>query len=54
MDFNDFKRHFSDVQVCFYEDKYEYAVVKTECGYNDPVFFKMTAHTSGDYYITVN
>lgn len=54
MTFEDFKKYFSDLQICYYEDNYEYTVAKTECGPNDPVYFKLNVYQDGMHYITIN
>ena len=54
MEISDFVNYYSSCCVCYYEDNYEYAVVKTTCKNDDPVYFLMSVGTEGDHYITVN
>ena len=54
MPFEAFRKYFTDLSICYYEDNYEYVVAKTECEPEDPVYFKMTVYSSGIHYITIN
>ena len=54
MDFNDFKKYFTDFQACYYYENYKYSCIKHRVAYNQPAYFEMKVTTPGDYYITVN
>jgi hypothetical protein len=54
MPFGEFKKYFTDFQVCMIEDDFKYTSVRSQCAHNRPQFFKMRITKESIYYITVN
>jgi hypothetical protein len=54
MDFEDFKKYFSDIQLCLYKDSHQYTSFRTKCRNNKAEYITMTVYQPGQYYITIN
>lgn len=53
MDFVDFKKYFSDIQICYIEENYQYASYRTSCPIKNAAYFAFTVPVKGKYYVSV-
>lgn len=53
MDFEDFRKYFTDVQICYYHDKYKYSA-KRFSEQQDQVFLELKVEKEGVYYISTH
>ena len=53
MDFVDFKKYFSDIQICYIEENYQYASYRTSCSIKNAAYFAFTVPVKGKYYVSV-
>lgn len=54
MDYKNFCKYFSDVQVCYFHDGYRYSAIKFQSENNDKTYLKFELVKSGEYYFSVN
>ena len=54
MAYEDFMRHFEDIQFCYIHDDYKYNYLRVRSTAKHAVYFDLTITTAGKYYITVN
>lgn len=54
MDFDNFCKYYSDVQVCYYHNNHKYSAIKITSETNDRVCLKFTIQSPGMYYFSIN
>ena len=54
MSFDDFRKYFSDVQICRVHDDYKYSAHRFTVEANHASYIRFTIHEKGHYYITIN
>lgn len=54
IDFDNFCKYFSDVQVCYYHDNYKYSSTQITSQRNDRVYLKFTVTKPGLHYFSIN
>ncbi|EGR32646.1 hypothetical protein IMG5_075640 [Ichthyophthirius multifiliis] len=52
--FEDFCKYFSDLQICYVHDDFQYSSISASTSKKDGKFFKFTVTQQGKYYILVN
>lgn len=54
MDFDNFCKYYSDVQVCYYHDNHKYSAIKITSQPNDRIYLAFTVTSPGLYYFSIN
>ena len=54
MDYSNFCKYFSDVQVCYYHDAYKYSAIKVQSARDKKVYLKFELLQPGEYYFSLN
>lgn len=54
MEFADFIRYFSDIQICYYIDSYLYTSYRAVSEYRRAKYFMIKITAKGSYFITIS
>lgn len=54
MNWNDFLKYFSDVQICYFHDNYRYSALKLQTKKDEIVYLKVAVSQPGTYYFSLN
>lgn len=54
MDFNDFRKYFSDMQVCYYHDDYKFSFESVKETPDSDHYFKIKIPKEGVFYLTLS
>lgn len=52
--FNDWRKYYSDYQVCYYNDNYKYSAQKFNSSPSEPTHISFRLDQGGEYFFTVN
>ena len=54
MNWNDFLKYYSDMQICYFHDNYRYTALKMQTQKNEVVYLKISITQPGLYYFSLN
>ena len=54
IEIGDFRRFFTDMQICYFKDGYEYSSMKVQSNSKHATLIEMKVTEASDYYISIN
>ena len=54
MNYNDFCKYYSDIQICYFHDDFKYSAITIESSKEETTYLKFNIEVEGKYYLSIN